>query len=313
MLKLGIYKEQQLKPDYLENFWNRRKFLALDLYHCLDDLPKDERDKIQERMLIRFSVANGTFKYTYANRFEDFENRAVSFISDHYSGQDVTVHDIGVSDGRTTHGFYKKLNNVFGEALSYLASDYAPYLYIVKRPGSARRVIVDEDGAPLQIVFPPFVFNLVLPEHRLFYPVNHVVRWLVNFFYARPLLRDRAGEKGNVEEQRFELVCKECRDYIRSADNFSFRQYDMFSPANDVFDVIRVMNVLNERYFSEAQLKMAVESIDRSLKFGGFFITGSNMEQGTVIDGGIYQKTLDGYKRLYQSGEGSLVDRFIIG
>ena len=77
------------------------------------------------------------------------------------------------------------------------------------------------------------------------------------------------------------------------------------------FDIIRAMNVLNYDYFPEAQLRQAVQNVIQSLREGGLFITGSNVEKGTVVDGGIYKKTKNRMERIKIAGKGSQVDALI--
>ena len=65
-------------------------------------------------------------------------------------------------------------------------------------------------------------------------------------------------------------------------------------------------------YFAEADLKLAVRNVNLSLNEGGLFITGSNMERGTIVDGGIYKKVRGRLKLLEKSGEGSHVHALIL-
>jgi hypothetical protein len=196
MFKLGIFKNEQLTPDHLQGFVNSRKFIALDLYNSLDGLPPAEIDEIQERMLRWFRVHNGVLKCTYARRFDDFDRLSVSAIATHLpTSQIIRVHDIGVSDGRTSCDLYDHLNRLYGGRLDFLASDYAPYLYVLKRTHSRNRLVVDDQQHVLQIVTPPFVFITVGRRERITpYPLNFLIRQLVTVLYARPLLeRYKAG------------------------------------------------------------------------------------------------------------------------
>lgn len=312
MLKLGITKKEQLTTDNLVGFFKKRKFIAQDLYNSLDDVPPPERDEIQERMLSRFAVNNGTFKLTNARRFDDFDRMCVSAISARFSRRRyIRVHDIGASDGRTSCALYNDLNQLYGERLDFLASDFAPYLYVLKRPHSTRRLIIDEQGQLLQIITPPFVFNVVVPESMKLYPLNHLLRRLMDRFYARPLLKGYKAGRLDIQRERLELLCWECRARIARANNFHFERYDVLSSAYSRFDIIRVMNVLNYSYFTEAQLRKAVENIFGSLNEGGMFITGSNSERGTTVNGGIYLKNGDCIEKLERSGKGSQVEALI--
>ncbi|MGB8782036.1 MAG: hypothetical protein WCD02_02885 [Terriglobales bacterium] len=286
MFKLGLFKKEQLTPANLAGFPNSHKFIALDLYNALDDLPCAEIDQIQERMLHWFRLQNGVLKRTHARRFVEFDRLSLSAIAANFSsGQNLRVHDIGASDGRTSCGLYEHLNQRYGQRLDFLSSDYAPYLYVLKRAQSTSRLIIDDEQHVLQIITPPFVFTVVRAESRRLYPLNYLIRLLVTAIYARPLLKSyKSG-------------------YPTS--------YDVLSGPTECFDIIRAMNLLNYGYFPEAQLRNAVENIIQSLSEGGLFITGSNMEQGSIVDGAIYKKTKNGMERVEISGKGSKVDALI--
>jgi hypothetical protein len=312
MFKLGIFKKEQLTPDNLEGLRNSRKLIALDLYNSLGDLPPVEIDKIQERMLRWFRLQNGVLKFTHARRFDDFDRLSLSVIAANFStGQDIRVHDIGASDGRSSCGLYDDLNCLYGERLDFLASDYAPYLYVLKRAQGTSRLIIDDRKHALQIITPPFVFSVVRPESIKLYPLNYLIQRLVTSFYVRPLLQDYKAGRPGIERTKLELLCQECRAHIGKQNNFRFDSYDVLSGPNGRFDIIRAMNVLNYSYFPEAQLRNAVENIIESLSEGGLLITGSNMEQGTTVNGGIYKKTKNRMERIEISGNGSKVDALI--
>src|SRR5271167_4241166 len=108
-------------------------------------------------MLRWFRLRNGVQKRTYSRRFEDFDRLAFSVIAAHFStAQNIRVHDIGASDGRASCGLYEHLNHLYGDRLRFLASDYAPYLYVLKRAQGASRLIIDDQQQVLQIITPPF-------------------------------------------------------------------------------------------------------------------------------------------------------------
>jgi hypothetical protein len=311
MFKFGIYKKEQLTPDHLEGFFGARKFIALDLYNALENSPRD-RSRIQERMLCRFSNQNSTFRLTHARRFEDFDTLAVTSVRSAFPpDREIRVHDVGASDGRTSCDFYDTLTGTYGPRLKFVGSDYAPFLHVVRRTSSTRRVIVDEGENILQIITPPFVFNVIHPESRLFYPLNHFIRYFVNRWYARPLMRTYKAGDANVERTRVDLLCCECRDNCASKDNFRFIRYDILSRPAEHFDVIRAMNVLNLNHFSREDLMKAIANIIISLDEGGLFITGSNLEAGTRVNGGIYKKSGGRLEKLEVSGNGSQVDDLI--
>jgi SAM-dependent methyltransferase len=310
MFKLGIFKKEQLKPENRSGFINKRKFIALDLYNCLDGLPQAEIDNIQEAMLRGFCLRNGVSKHTHSRRFDEFDRLSFAAIDAHFpAGPNLRVHDIAVSDGRTCSGLYNHLNDRYGEGLDFLASDPARYLYILKRAHSANRLIIDDRQQVLQIITPPFVFLVVRPESLKLYPLNHLLRHLVTALYARPLLKAHNARSPGIELAQMDLLCQECRTYIREQRNFRFESYDVLAGSNELFDIIRAMNILNPSYFSKEQLQRAVKNILQSLREGGLFVTGSNAGAGTVVNGAIYKKTQNGMARIEVSGNGSTVER----
>ena len=76
-------------------------------------------------------------------------------------------------------------------------------------------------------------------------------------------------------------------------------------------NIMRVMNVLNPSYFSKNELSIIINNIYVALTMDGLFITGSNQNPGSIVDGGIYQKTIKGFKQLAISGNGSSVATLI--
>lgn len=312
MFKFGIHKKEQLTPDHLDGFFGARKFIALDLYTALNNYPPHDRDRIQERMLCRFSNKNGTFKYTHAQRFEDFDIFAITSVRSAFPpDQEIRVHDMGASDGRTSCDFYDSLASIYGPRLKFVGSDYVTFVHVVRRKSSTRRLIVDEREDVLQIITPPFVFNVIHTENKLFYPLNHFIRYFVNRWYVRPLMRAYKAGDPNIERARVDLLCYDCRVNCVSKDNFRFISYDIFSWPTEHFDVIRAMNVLNLVYFSREDLVKAIMNIMLSLDEGGLFITGSNLEAGTGVHGAIYKKSSGHLEKVEVSGNGSQVDDLI--
>jgi CheR methyltransferase, SAM binding domain len=309
MFKLGISRKKQLRRGHLDGLVNGRKYIALDLYDSLDDFSEAEIDKIQERILRWFRTDNGVQKRTYVRRFDHFDQLSLSAIAASFSGgQVVRVHDIGASDGRSSCGFYDALNCLFGERLEFLASDYAPYLYVLKRTRSTNRLIIDEQQHVLQIIAPPFVFMVGRAGKKKVY---HPLTKLLTAVYVRPLLEDHKARRADIEMTRLELLSRQCRARISENHNFRFESYDVLSSPTERFDIIRAMNVLNYSYFSEAKLRKAMQNIFQSINDGGLFITGSNLEQGTTVNGAVYKKTNDRLQRIEISGGGSYIDALI--
>ena len=76
--------------------------------------------------------------------------------------------------------------------------------------------------------------------------------------------------------------------------------------------VVRAMNVLNRGYFADDDLERAVGHVRNSLEVGGFFLTGSNEGSGSRVNGAVYERSPQGFHRLYVSGAGSQIDAIVM-
>ncbi len=114
----------------------------------------------------------------------------------------------------------------------------------------------------------------------------------------QPVLKSYRSGTPNVQQTRLDLLCPQCRSLIRQRQNFRFGAYDVFSGPTERFDIVRAMNGLNRSYSSEVQLTKALENIFESLTESGRFITGSNHDQETAVNGGSTRKPEIVWKKL---------------
>ena len=316
MIKFGFYSPGQLSFEALDSFMGRRKFISLDLYDQMEDIDQNLKDEVQERMFTRFPMINQVFKYTFTNRFEAFDDLIEETILEIFPMQStraLKIHDVGVSDGRTAVSFFNRLRNHYGDKIDFLATDYAPYVYVVNRKNNSwLRLIVDKDNNLLQIIAPPFVFNIPSKESLYLYPINHLIRKILMKLYVDSMLKqymEKCDEKLNIREVVF--VDSECRELMKIDDCFKLGEKDVLGPLGENYDIVRAMNLLNKGYFNENELSCAVKNIIQSLREGGLFIVGSNKERGTVVNGGIYRKQGTQMKCVANSGEGSHIHSMI--
>ncbi len=159
MLKTGIYKTEDLSDiKNIRSFTGKLKRASITLYD--NSLYNVENcDEWAEHILLLFSDRRGAFKRTYRMRFDDFDSLCISCISEIFDPQtSLKVHDTGVSDGRTACDFFLKLADHHPD-IRYFASDWEPTLKIIE--SGSGKVTLDSHNNPLEIVFPPFVFNLL--------------------------------------------------------------------------------------------------------------------------------------------------------
>lgn len=104
-------------------------------------------------------------------------------------------------------------------------------------------------------------------------------------------------------------------DLISGKNNEHFRltQHDVLKPFKDRFTFIRAMNVLNPSYFSNDDFPKIIRHMHNGLEDDGLFITGSNQEANTTVNGAIYRKYKEGFSLLWCSGKGSPIHDYITG
>ena len=67
------------------------------------------------------------------------------------------------------------------------------------------------------------------------------------------------------------------------------------------------MNILNLSYFTKDEFNTIINNIYDCLELDGLFVTGSNQDAGTRVNGAIYKKTSDGFNLIHCEGSGSII------
>jgi hypothetical protein len=312
MLKLGVCHPHELDREHLSGFFGSRKFVSAELYPLACELEPPDRDLVLARILARFPTRNQTLKRTQSTRFASFDAALADQIAEHFGGKRIEIHDTAVSDGRTAVDLFRALAEHEGLDFSYLASDYAPDVQVVRDDRSSLRVVRDPtDDVLLQVVQPPFVFNVRQGESPFLYPVNRAVLAILLRRRVPDLLARLARGDPGLSTTRVRLLHPSCLALERDDPRFRFERHDLLEPPKRVFDVVRAMNVLNRSYFDHNDLRRAIGNLAASLRPGGLLATGSNEDAGSVVDGGFYRRTEHGFERLASSGAGSPVDDLI--
>ena len=135
MFKTGIHNLKQIANKKLEGFWGRKKFIAADLFEEINLSGLSDKEKLEEMVMKRFSMANGSYRRTHGYRFEEFDADALRQIKKFFSPDDLLrIHDVAVSDGRTACDFFQKIKRSF-KKISNLStslhslSKYPPCLF----------------------------------------------------------------------------------------------------------------------------------------------------------------------------------------
>jgi hypothetical protein len=299
MIKTGLYRTEHLSSlRSTRGFFGGTRRISVTLYGQTAGIRDGE--KWAERILGLFSDGRGAYKRTYARRFDRFDAVAIRHIAESFGdGRALVIHDAGVSDARTACDFFRTVAARFNN-VTYYASDYEVVLSTLQL--GKIKVTTNQKGEILEIVLPPFVFNVIKPENFLVYPINYAF-----FHIARTVCAPRvlaAHRAGKIQPSSLSLFCADAVQLAMSDSRFRLLEHDLLAPApfSGLVDVVRVMNVLNSSYFTRQELARIVERIFDSLIDGGLFVVGSNDEADSEVRGAIYRKTNRGFAKLTRSG-----------
>lgn len=306
MIKTGIYKLQDIQRKGVTPFRKELKNVSITLYNDIEERP--DADELAERILLLFSDERSAYKRTYVKRFEEFDATVMKCLNRFFKNDEsLTFHDVGISDGRTALDFFEKMVLAFPN-IQYTASDYNPKVYVLEK--GKCKVMLSHTGKVLEILWPPFVFNTIKRDSIRHYPLNHLVRFIIQFLVVSPLVKKHMT--GKIQAKELTLLAPQVLKVSKNDSRFIITQHDLLQTFKEQVNIIRAMNVLNLSYFSEKEFSTVLKNIHGGLKEEGFLITGSNQESGTIVHGGIYQKTRNGFQKVQQSGEGSAIEKLLL-
>ena len=313
MIRFGVCSLKQLYANRLKDVLGRQKSISIELYEELAHSDTVCAEEYQEMVLSRFKFGQ-VYKRTHRNRFAAFDNAVLSVARKQFGDTvkaTLRFHDVAASDGRTSVDLYDELSKLYHDRLWFLATDILPWVYTVAKPGQHLKLVTDDSGHIIELIYPPFVFDLGRRESP-FYWINHIIvkRLLKQASALAALFVQRSCE---VRVTKIELIHNKCRELIERKSNFRFERYNVFEPINHRFDMVRAMNILNRCYFSQVELRRILQAVFSSLRIGGLFATGSNEAEGSEVEGGIYLRTANGFELLFRSCSGSTVDDLITG
>lgn len=302
MIKFGVFSDAQLAngKQALTPFTKTEKTISITLYDRIVDLPNAE--ELSARILKLFSDERGAWKRTYANRFPEFDRFVVDFLAAAYPDrQDLQVLDLGVSDARTSCDFFRQLAPHF-PAMTFEALDYDASITIIEAANAT--VTLSRENRILEVVCPPFVFN-TMKRDSVRYPLNLVLRALAVRYRAMPVLRRYLA--GKIKGRTIWLFAPAAMSLARTDARFRLGQHDLMNrfQASTPADVLRVMNVFNPLYFTPSERRRVISNIHCAVSDGGWLVTGSNQDPGSLVHGGIFRRTALGFEQVWQSGDGS--------
>ncbi len=306
MLKTGICNLSQIKNGVkFKDLFGKEKNLSITLYDQI--CQESNADELAERILLLFSDERGAYKRTYAKRFEEFDQASLGHIKGYFEEKtSLYIHDAAVSDGRTAVDFFEKTKELFPK-LEYLASDFNPKVYVLEK--GRLKVTVSHTAKILEVLWPPFVFNTIKRDSWRYYPLNHFIRLAIQYFIVPSLIN--SYQRGELKAKELMLFAPSALNRARTDQRFILGTHNLLQPFNRQYHIIRAMNVLNISYFTKNEFFQVLRNIHSGLLNDGLFITGSNQDAGSLVNGGVYKKTANGFEQIWQSGTGSPIANYI--
>jgi len=189
-----------------------------------------------------------TFKTTRPGRHQHSDQ----YLSELYSGSKPVILDVGASDGSTSLDLLKALGYCIGR---YYVTDLSPAV----RCGYGRAGVLyflDDSGECV----------LRASKRFLIYSDFTGARFPLPFIAGKLLALSRTV----VAWQEVKLIQPELVTRAANDSRITIMRYDMFTPwTGERPDLIKVANLLNGRYFSEAQIKRALIIQCSNLASGG--------------------------------------------
>lgn len=196
-----------------------------------------------EKIFSKLRVDN-TFKTTSYNRMGDINKKLKKYIKKFFSKK-ILVCDFGVSSGQSTLELYYSLNK---KQIKYLYGfDKQIYIKIYKFKKFIFLYSLKNDLLMVE-------YDKYCLRYRYYYIFKKIERLLV---YLLDLI--------NIKYEKSKVLIPN----LDKIDKCKFYEQDIFQIKKkyfNLFDVVRVTNLLNYSYFSENKLKEAIKSINKISK-----------------------------------------------
>jgi hypothetical protein len=293
MLRLGVchrshfYSSAPKGPmQYLRYQLSRNRVS----FQLLDMNADAEANLLFEHLIPYVRLSNGVYKTTSARRFAELDISVNAVISRSFpKDYPLRVADWAASTCLTSLEWAESLLPLFPR-LTFEASDRTLVLIEITSPDSRCAFIAEPDGAPLQLILPPFVIQMDPPE-RWITPINrllfeHAQRkwndarllWPLPESWVQDLSDCSRLELNGYRLRKLPLVHPRAMRAARHETTFLIRKQSVFTVAPKQSHVIRTMNILNKFYFPDSELIQGARAISASLLPGGIWILGRTID-----------------------------------
>ena len=205
---------------------------------------KKNINKVRMEKIFSKIRVDTTFKTTSYNRMADINKKLKNYIKKFFLKK-IIVCDFGVSSGQSTLELYNDLNkeqlqNIYGFDKQIFLRIYKYKKYIFLYSSKKKLLMVEYDKYCLR--------------YRYFFVFKKLEKFLV---YLLDLMKIKF-QKSKVLVPNLEKIDK-CKFFEQDIFNIEKKYFNLF-------DVIRVTNLLNYSYFSESKLKIAILNINKISK-----------------------------------------------
>jgi hypothetical protein len=254
-------------------------------YTLLEDLAvryRREDEPLLERLYRSMAGGDGIWKVTRAGRLVDVDQMIASEVA-RFSGvqSPIRVHDVAASNGVTTLELLDRLGSLSG--IEVIASDLYDTLSFVQVPGSAWTCVFDAAGRCLQIVGHGFVLSGYRPENPRYFG-NRCLQWALWSRVvprARDLLVNRSVYHGDRKTavRTLRLFHPNVVERARTDGRLKLIRHNLFEPAPFKAHVVRAVNVLTTRHFSQRQVLTGISACFEATLDGGMLVLGRSMDE----------------------------------
>ena len=204
-------------------------------------LKKNINNTSTKRIFSKLRVGT-TFKTTSYNRMKDVNLKLKNHIKKNFPKKKIILCDFGVSSGQSTLELYNELNR---NKIKYIYGfDKQIYLKIYKIKNI---IFLYSTKNNLLMV----EYNKYCLRYRYFIFFKKIEKLLLYMFDLFKI----KYQKSNVLTPHLDKVIK-CKFFEQDIFNIKKNYFNLF-------DVIRVTNLLNYSYFSKTQLKLAIMNINK--------------------------------------------------
>ncbi len=231
-----------------------------------DGLTENEIYRIYYNLIMN----NGTRKTTNDLRNQGIIDDVLNQISRNKIKQELTILDIGSSNGIDAYNTCKKFQEITNVKKYILGDLYTEILYDKKRQS-----IFDQDGNLLQVLKKKYFVNINFQFTYFYQRITNLRK------YVLPCILKKRIRFNDSNLNRIPLIHPVIyHELNKRSELFQVQRLDVRNPLPGRYDIIICLHLLTDLYFNKREIKRYKDNLVSSLNPGGFLITGkiSNVE-----------------------------------